>query len=131
MAEPIPSRKPKPKPTQAGKVGRMVAAGGAVGVSLAMVGAMSAAASQSEATEGTSPSAASPNTEAQPVVRRVVVVPQTTPQPEQIVIMLPEGATGQVAQPMQNAQVVTAPPAPVAPAPAPKAVTPVAESSGS
>ncbi len=123
----IPTRKPKPTP--AGKAGRMVAAGGAVGVSLALVGAMSAAAGHAGTASDTAVD------ESQASVRRVVVVPNTAPQPQQIVIVLPDSMAGQAGQIStvsgQPQTVVAAPAMPVAPAPAPQPVTPVTQSSGS
>lgn len=129
----IPTRKPKPTP--AGKVGRMVAAGGAVGAGVALVGAMAAAANQAEADQ------AAESAQLQPVIQRVVV-PQplatTQSQPQQIVIVLPDRVAAGLSQQMPQVEpairapeVVTAPPRPVAPEPAPTPVVPVTESSGS
>jgi hypothetical protein len=136
MAEPTrPARK---KPTTAGKAGRWIAAGGAVGASLALVGAMSAAANTAADTGSETGNNAASET------RQVVVVPQAEAPPTQIVVVLP-GATGDVATlgavtgmptvpdvstaPLGSTG-AAAPPAPVAPAPAPVAA-PVTESSGS
>lgn len=84
---------PRPSPVRrkpAGRASRFVAAGGAVGLSLALCGGMAAAA-QHDA----NPLA----TEQVQQVRRVVVVPQTPIAPTQIVVVLP--GSGAVTTPAQ------------------------------
>ncbi len=116
-ARPVPTRQ---KPTAAGKAGRWVAAGAAVGASLAMVGTMAGAAANA---------ASAPASETTTVQR--IVVPQA-PVPEPIVIVLPQ-QTGAVSatDPIVPPAAVPARPQP-APAAAPTATAePVAESGGS
>lgn len=107
-----------------GKASRLVAAGGAVGVSLGLVGAMAAAAVKDDAPA--EPAAA---------VRRVVVVPRQTAPATPIVVVLPGQMTPSGVPVQQQGVVAQAPPMATAPTPAPAVpVTPpqpVAESNGS
>ena len=113
------------KRSPAGRASRYLAAGGAVGVGMVMVGGMAAAASQPDEPSG--PSLAP--------VQRIMVVPQAPQPPTQIVVVLPDiGAPtvdlGRVPA-VAPAPAVPAEPQPAAaqrPAPAP---APVAESHGS
>ncbi len=107
----MPQRKP------AGRASRFVVAGASVGAGLVLVGGMAAA-----STAGNQSGDA-----AEPITTQVVVVPKQQA-PTQIVIMLPDAtgpvgsqAAGQTEAPVRitttvPAPVVTAPPAPKAPA---------------
>ena len=110
MTDPVSTDGPRPaprsgtrpaprraKPTAAAKAGRLVAAGGAVGASLAMVGAMAgAAASGSEAAEQPP----------QPTVIRRVVVPQPVAEPMTVVV--PQQATAASVDPVGTPAAVPA-----------------------
>ena len=98
------SRAARSKPAKPARGGRFLAAGAAVGLSLAAVGAMSAAADIGEA----------PPTPAATIQR--VVVPQ--PAPQQIVIVLPgaDAATGTPVTVGTPSMEITAPPKPTPPA---------------
>lgn len=110
---------PRPVRTKPAKGGRFLATGAAVGLSLAAVGAMSAAAQAGES--------APTESSVQRVVRSQPIQP-----PQQIVIVLP-GADPAAANALVTAQSVdiTAPAQPTPPAPAMAAPAPVTESGGS
>lgn len=95
-------------------------AGGAIGVSFGLVGAMAAASQEAQA--------AAPN----PVVQRVVVPANTAVAPSQIIVMLPQSVDTPVTTievPASGA--VTIPAQAAAPAPVVSVAAPVTESSGS
>jgi len=124
MTEPT---RPVVNRTKAGKASRYLAAGGAVGASLVIVGGLAAASSAQ--TEDTP----------QPLIERVVVVPEAnSPTPQQIIIVIPDAATGAtgtaVVEPTVSIVEATVPPRDPEPAAATRverAPAPVTQSAGS
>jgi hypothetical protein len=112
------------KPTVAAKGGRFLAAGAAVGLSLAAVGGMAAA---SQAGDQPAPAA---------TIQRVVI-PQQPTTPQQIVIVLSNldgtmTSSTEIVVPIEPQSVeITAPAKPTPPKAQAKAPAPVAESGGS
>ena len=125
-AEPRPAR-PTINRKKAGKASRYLAAGGAVGASLVIVGGLAAA------------SSAQTEQSPQPLIERVVVVPEAnSPAPQQIIIVIPDnanGATGAaVVEPTVSIVEATVPPrdpAPAAVTRVQRAPAPVTQSAGS
>lgn len=117
------------KRAPAGRASRFLAAGGAVGVGMVMVGGMAAAANQP----------AEPSGPTLAPVQRIMVVPQAPQPPTQIVVVLPDTSAATGSSTVDLGQVPAVAPAPAVPAepqpaaperPAP-APEPVAESHGS
>ena len=124
MTEPT---RPTINRTKAGKASRYVAAGGAVGASLVIVGGLAAASSaQAEPTP-------------QPRIERVVVVPEAnSPARQQIIIVIPDAATGAnagaIVEPTVSIIEATVPPRdpePAAVTRVQRAPAPVTQSAGS